>query len=48
VAGRRVEVTAIGGQVPDENATAVFQFQPGQGVCGCDQSYAQVRLLASS
>jgi len=48
LAGRRVAVTATGGQVADENATAVFQIQPRQGVCGCDQSYAQVRLLATS
>jgi hypothetical protein len=48
LAGRRVAVTATGGEVADENATAVFQFQPGQGVCGCDQSYARVRLSATS
>jgi hypothetical protein len=48
LAGRRVEVTATGGQAADENATAVFQFQPGQGTCGCDQSYAQVRLSTTS
>jgi hypothetical protein len=48
LAGRRVQVTATGGQAADETATAVFQFHPRDGVCDCDQSYAQVLLVATS
>jgi hypothetical protein len=44
VNGRRVEVTATGGQAADANAAAAFQYQPKQGTCGCDHSHAQLRL----
>jgi hypothetical protein len=46
--GRRVEVTATGGQSADEYATGVFQFQPAKGDCGCQSSNAVVHLSATS
>jgi hypothetical protein len=46
--GRRVEVTATGGQSADEYATGLFQFHPAKGDCGCESSNAVVHLLATT
>jgi hypothetical protein len=46
--GRRVEVTATGGQSADEHGTGVFQFHQAHETCDCDSSYAQVHLSAAS